>query len=135
MLIEDKDILIKNLQIENINHQYLGWFQDKDVKKYIIGSNIKTLDELKKYYDKVILDCTHSIQRSRAVYGTQGERALAERYLVSADIFGYNGVFAEVHPNPTEATSDADCQIYLSRLESLVEMANAVGSVSEKLHL
>ena len=50
MLIEDKDILIKNLQIENINHQYLGWFQDKDVKKYIIGSNIKTLDELKKYY-------------------------------------------------------------------------------------
>ena len=50
MLIEDKDILIKNLQIENINPQYLEWFQDKDVKKYIVGSNIKTLDELKKYY-------------------------------------------------------------------------------------
>jgi len=91
--------------------------------------NFGIVDELKKHYDKVILDCTHSIQRSRQVYGTQGDRKLAERYFVAADLFNYDGVFAEVHPNPPEALSDGDCQIYLDDLEKLVSKSKKIGSI------
>lgn len=91
--------------------------------------NFGIVDELKKHYDKVILDCTHSIQRSRQIYGTQGDRKLAERYFVAADLFNYDGVFAEVHPNPPEALSDGDCQIYLDDLEKLVSKSKKIGSI------
>ena len=77
------------------------------------------VDELKKYYDKVILDCTHSVQRSRKVYGAQGDRKLAERYFLASDIFKYDGLFAEVHPDPDNAISDGDCQIKLDRFGEL----------------
>jgi len=92
------------------------------------------VDELKQHYDRVILDCTHAIQRSRAVYGTQGDRKLAERYFTAADIFGYNGVFAEVHPNPSCAVSDADCQLELDRFETLLNMADNVSKSVEGLN-
>ena len=127
------DNLVKSVdKIKNTNPDCEAWICDRGTNfgYYDLFVNYGIVDELKKHYDKVILDCTHSIQRSRAVYGTQGERALAERYLVSADIFGYNGVFAEVHPNPPEATSDADCQIYLDRLEYLVKMSESVKSAT-----
>ena len=93
------------------------------------------VDELKQYYDRVILDCTHAIQRSRTVFGTQGDRRLAERYFVAADIFGYNGVFAEVHPNPECAISDGDCQLELDKFEKLLQMAAAVGNSSRGLNV
>ena len=130
------DNLVKSVdKIKNTNPDCEAWICDRGTNfgYYDLFVNYGIVDELKKYYDKVILDCTHSIQRSRAVYGTQGERALAERYLVSSGIFGYNGVFAEVHPNPPEATSDADCQIYLDRLEYLVEMSESVSKASSGL--
>jgi len=91
--------------------------------------NFGIVDELKQHYDKVILDCTHSIQRSRAIYGSQGDRALAKRYFVAADIFNYDGIFAEVHPNPPDAVSDGDCQIFLSDLENLIQKAKTVGEI------
>jgi 2-dehydro-3-deoxyphosphooctonate aldolase (KDO 8-P synthase) len=91
--------------------------------------NFGIVDELKEHYDRVILDCTHAIQRSRAIYGTQGDRRLAERYFLTADIFNYDGVFAEVHPNPPDATSDGDCQLYLDKLEDLVVKSKKIGSL------
>ena len=91
--------------------------------------NFGIVDVLKEHYDKVILDCTHSIQRSRQVYGTQGDRKLAERYFVAADLFNYDGVFAEVHPRPETATSDGDCQLFLGDLEGIVAKAIKVGSI------
>ncbi len=96
--------------------------------------NFGIVDELKQHYDKVILDCTHAIQRSRAVYGSQGDRRLAERYFVAADIFGYDGVFAEVHPDPPSATSDGDCQLYLNKFAKLVKMADNAGLAAQELH-
>lgn len=116
-------------KIKNVNENCEAWICDRgsNFGYYDLLVNFGIVDELKEAYDKVILDCTHSTQRSRKVYGTQGDRALAERYFVSADIFNYDGVFAEVHPNPACAVSDADCQIELSRLELLVNTADAIG--------
>jgi len=128
--------LIKSVdKIKETNPNCEAWICDRGTNfgYYDLFVNFGIVDELKKHYDKVILDCTHSIQRSRKVYGTQGDRKLAERYLVSSSVFGYDGVFAEVHPNPPSATSDADCQIYLNRFEKLLKMADSVEQISNGL--
>ena len=129
--------LIKSVdKIKETNPGCEAWICDRGTNfgYHDLFVNFGIVDELKQYYDKVILDCTHSIQRSRKVYGSQGDRSLAERYFVAADAFGYDGVFAEVHPHPPDALSDGDCQLYLDRLEMLVHMADAVGKSSKGLY-
>ncbi len=129
--------LIKSVdKIKDTNEQCEAWICDRGTNfgYHDLFVNFGIVDELKQHYDKVILDCTHSIQRSRAVYGSQGERSLAERYFVSAAVFGYDGVFAEVHPDPPQATSDGDCQIYLDKIKHLVAMADTVAVASRGLH-
>lgn len=115
--------LIKSIdKIKDTNSDTEAWICDRGSNfgydKLILDLTI--IQELKKYYDKVIVDCTHSTQRSRHVYGIQGDRDLAEKYLLSSGIFDYDGVFAEVHPHPPSSTSDADCQIQLSKIDYLV---------------
>lgn len=122
--------LIKSVdKIKDVNPDCEAWMCDRGTNfgYYDLFVNFGIVDELKKYYDKVILDCTHSIQRSRAVYGTQGDRKLAERYFVSADLFNYDGIFAEVHPCPENAVSDGDCQIRLKDLKNLVNRSKFIG--------
>ncbi len=124
--------LIKSVdKIKETNPNCEAWICDRGTNfgYHDLFVNFGIVDELKEHYDKVILDCTHSIQRSRQVYGTQGDRKLAERYFISADLFNYDGVFAEVHPNPPDATSDGDCQLYLSDLERLVNQSRKIGAL------
>ena len=115
--------LIKSLdKIKDTDPSTEAWVCDRGSNygydKLIVDFTI--IEELKKCYDKVVIDCTHSTQRSRHVYGTQGDRSLAEKYLLSSGVFGYDAVFAEVHPHPPSSTSDADCQIDLSRVDYLI---------------
>ena len=124
--------LIKSVdKVKETNPDCEAWICDRgsNFGYHDLFVNFGIVDELKRYYDKVILDCTHATQRSRAVYGTQGDRVLAERYLVAADLFNYDGVFAEVHPNPSCSVSDGDCQILLDDLPSLISKAKKVGSL------
>lgn len=123
------DNLIPSLdKIKNTNDKCEAWICDRgsNFGYHDLFVNFGIVDELKKYYDKVILDCTHSTQRSRSVYGVQGDRVLAERYLLTADIFNYDGVFAEVHPNPSKAVSDGDCQIEMSKLKELIKKCDKI---------
>jgi 2-dehydro-3-deoxyphosphooctonate aldolase (KDO 8-P synthase) len=118
-------------KIKDINPDCQAWITDRgsNFGYHDLFVNFSIVDELKQYYDKVILDCTHSTQRSRAVYGTQGDPTLAARYFVSADLFNYDGVFAETHPKPLESVSDGECLIPLDELELLVNRAKAIGSI------
>lgn len=86
---------------------------------------------LKHAFDRVILDCTHSTQRRKGDF-TGGDRELGERYWLAAEILGYDGIFAEAHPNPPAAVSDGDCQIYLDRIPHLLHRSRAI---SEALHV
>lgn len=79
------------------------------------------IEEIKKYYDRFILDCTHATQRSRKTYLVQGDPELAKRYFLISKIMGYNGVFAETHPRPWESASDGDCMIKLSEMKKLLK--------------
>lgn len=124
--------LIKSVdKVKETNPDCEAWICDRGTNfgYHDLFVNFGIVDELKEHYDRVLLDCTHAIQRSRMVYGTQGDRRLAERYLIAADLFNYDGVFAEVHPNPPSAVSDGDCQIYLKDLKRLIAKAKKVGEL------
>lgn len=114
--------LIKSVdKIKNTNSECEAWICDRGTSfgyDHLI-MDFTIIKKLKNYYDKVVFDCTHSVQRSRKVHGRQGDRDLAEKYFLSAAIFEYDGVFAEIHPIPPSAVSDGDCQIYLSKFENL----------------
>lgn len=76
--------------------------------------DFSAVDTLKSYADQVILDCTHSTQYTNDKDFTGGDRELAKKYVQVAKIFGYDGMFAEVHPDPKNAISDKESQIELS---------------------
>lgn len=126
------DNLIKSVdKIRHTNEMCEAWISDRgsNFGYYDLFVNFGIVDKLKEHYNKVILDCTHSIQRSRAVYESQGDRKLAERYFLAADIFNYDGVFAEVHPDPDNSVSDGDCHLQLSNLKKLVLKAEKISEV------
>lgn len=129
--IGPNNLIISIDKIKNTNDKCEAWICDRgsNFGYHDLFVNYGIVDQLKKYYDRVLLDCTHATQRSREVYGVQGDRALAERYFITADAFNYDGVFAEVHPNPKNAVSDGDCQLELFKLEELVEKADKIREV------
>lgn len=79
-----------------------------------------SVEFLNQHFDKVIFDVTHSTQRLKSNGRTGGDRDLAVKYLQTAGIFGYDGIFAECHPKPEEAFSDGDCQIKLDDVETIL---------------
>lgn len=92
-----------------------------------------TVDLLRTGWDEVILDCTHSTQRERALHGAQGDPILAGRYLAAAPLLGYTGVFAETHPDPPSAISDADCQLPLNRVPGLLDILDASEELARRM--
>jgi len=116
--------VIKSLdKIKDINPKAEAWLTERGTSlgydHEIVDFTV--VDEIRKYYDRFIFDVTHSTQRSRAEYGVQGDPVLAGRYFLASEIMGYNGVFAEVHPDPKKSTSDGDCMIHLKEIAGLVE--------------
>lgn len=72
--------------------------------------------------DRVIMDCTHSVQRPGSGKGiTGGNREFVPPMALAAKAFGANGYFFEVHPNPDRAMSDAANSLYLSDLENVIK--------------
>jgi 2-dehydro-3-deoxyphosphooctonate aldolase (KDO 8-P synthase) len=118
------DNIIKSLdKIKHTNPDCEAWLCERGSNfgydKMIVDFTI--VDEIRKHFDKFIFDCTHSTQRSREIYTYQGDPILAERFAVASSIFKYDGVFMEMHPRPKEAVSDADCQIPLGRLNTILK--------------
>ena len=93
--------------------------------------NFNITEKLKESFDAVILDCTHSTQRTKSVHGSQGDWVLASRYFLTASVFGYNGVFAETHPSPSKALSDRDNMIPLKEMKRLVEKSKIISEYTK----
>ena len=109
-------------KIRTVNPQAEVWLCERGTQlgyeRLVV--DFRDVEVFARVFDRVILDCTHSTQFVTPEGRTSGDRKLAERYLVSSPIFGYSGVFAEVHPAPAQALSDADCQISLDGLPALI---------------
>ena len=83
--------------------------------------DFRNIPLMKNYTDRVIMDCTHSVQRPGAAGGkTGGNREFVPAMALAAKAFGANGYFFETHPNPEAALSDGPNMIFLDELESLI---------------
>lgn len=84
--------------------------------------DFRNLPAMTQYADRVIMDCTHSVQRPGGAGGkTGGDRRFVPMMALAAKAFGAQGYFFETHPNPEEALSDGPNMIYLKDLEAVVK--------------
>ena len=83
--------------------------------------DFRGVDVMKEFADKVILDCTHSTQMTGEGI-TRGSRKLAKQYAHAAQIYEYDGVFIETHPDPSNAISDSESQVELDWLVSQINI-------------
>lgn len=71
---------------------------------------------------RVIMDCTHSVQRPGAAGGkTGGNREFVPAMALAAKAFGANGYFFEIHPDPDNAKSDGPNMLRLDDLETVIK--------------
>jgi 2-dehydro-3-deoxyphosphooctonate aldolase (KDO 8-P synthase) len=72
----------------------------------------------------VFIDATHSVQEpgGKGVF-TKGDRNAAALIMYAALAAGVDGVFAEIHPDPDNATSDVGSQLKLSEIEPILSKA------------
>ena len=77
--------------------------------------------EMKKLGFPVVIDATHSCQSIGDGDTTDGNRELAPLYAKSGFIFGAQGVFLEVHPEPEKGLSDAPNMINYETFEKIVK--------------
>ncbi len=84
--------------------------------------DFRNIPTMKPLADRVIMDCTHSVQRPGAAGGsTGGDRRFIPAMALAAKAFGADGYFFETHPNPDSALSDGPNMLPLSDLGKLIK--------------
>ena len=84
--------------------------------------DFRNIPDMLRIAPRVIMDCTHSVQRPGAAGGkTGGNREFVPAMALAAKAFGATGYFFEVHPNPDEALSDGPNMLALDNLENVIK--------------
>lgn len=84
--------------------------------------DFRNLPAMSQYADRVVMDCTHSVQRPGGAGGkTGGDRQYVPMMALAAKAFGAQGYFFETHPDPDHALSDGPNMLYLKDLEVVVK--------------
>jgi len=93
-------------------------------------ANMRSLYWMRDAGYHVIFDATHSVQRpGGAGDSTSGDGILAPVLARSAMAAGCDGIFMEVHENPSRALSDGPNQIRLNDLPKHLRMLKAIHAV------
>ncbi|MFN8394968.1 MAG: 3-deoxy-8-phosphooctulonate synthase [Bacteroidia bacterium] len=83
--------------------------------------DMTAMPKMRRFCDKVIMDCTHSVQRPNQDGKTGGDPEMIETIAVSAMAAGATGLFLEVHPEPWKSSSDATNILQIDKLEGILE--------------
>lgn len=84
--------------------------------------DFRNISDMLDITPRVIMDCTHSVQRPSAANGTTGgDREFVPQMALAAKAFGATGYFFEVHPTPDTALSDGANMLHLSDLEGVIK--------------
>ena len=84
--------------------------------------DFRNITDMLQIVPRVIMDCTHSVQRPGGADGkTGGDRSFVPAMAKAAKAFGATGYFFEVHPDPDQGLSDADNMLELDKLQSLIK--------------
>ena len=83
--------------------------------------DFRNIPDMLEIVPRVIMDCTHSVQRPGAGNGTTaGDRRFVPSMALAAKAFGATGYFFEVHPDPDKGLSDGPNMLQLNQLEQLI---------------
>ena len=83
--------------------------------------DFRNIPDMLAWTPRVIMDCTHSVQRPGAAGGkTGGNREFVPAMALAAKAFGATGYFFETHPTPDTALSDGPNMIPLSQLSDVI---------------
>ena len=84
--------------------------------------DFRNLPVMAQYADRVVMDCTRSVQRPGGAGGkTGGDRRYVPMMAMAAKAFGAQGYFFETHPDPDKALSDGPNMLFLKDLQGVVE--------------
>lgn len=84
--------------------------------------DFRNIPAMRAIAPRVIMDCTHSVQRPGAAGGkTGGNREFVPAMALAAKAFGANGYFFETHPDPDKALSDGPNMLRLNDLENVIK--------------
>lgn len=84
--------------------------------------DFRNIADMKPLADRVIMDCTHAVQRPGAAGGkTGGNREYVPAMALAAKAFGATGYFFETHPDPDHALSDGPNMIKLADMEGVMK--------------
>ena len=84
--------------------------------------DFRNIPQMKDICPRVIMDCTHAVQRPGAGNGTTGgDRRYVPAMALAAKAFGATGYFFEVHPDPDKALSDGPNMLRLDDLEHVIK--------------
>lgn len=87
-----------------------------------LAVDFRNIPDMKRWTPRVIMDCTHSVQRPGAAGGkTGGNREFVPMMALAAKAFGATGYFFEIHPDPERAMSDGPNMLYLRDFEQVVK--------------
>lgn len=82
--------------------------------------DFRGITEMKKLGFPVVMDATHSCQTIGSGETTSGNREYAPLYAKAGLIFGAQGIFLEVHPEPEKGLSDASNMIDYEMFENII---------------
>ena len=84
--------------------------------------DFRNIPDMLRWTPRVIMDCTHSVQRPGGAGGkTGGNREFVPSMALAARAFGATGYFFEIHPDPERALSDGPNMLYLKDFERVVK--------------
>ena len=84
--------------------------------------DFRNISDMLEITPRVVMDCTHSVQRPGSGNGTTGgDRRFIPSMALAAKAIGANGFFFEVHPDPDHALSDGPNMLQSDKLEELIK--------------
>ena len=84
--------------------------------------DFRNISDMLEITPRVVMDCTHSVQRPGSGNGTTGgDRRFIPSMALAAKAFGANGFFFEIHPDPDHALSDGPNMLQSDKLEKLIK--------------
>lgn len=93
--------------------------------------DMRSLVIMKELGYPVVLDATHSVQLPSKGQVSGGEPKFIKPLAKAATAVGIDALFLEVHPNPSQALSDAASQLPLNELENLLIEIKAIDSLTK----
>ena len=89
--------------------------------------DFRSIPKMQSIGHPVVMDCTHSLQEPNKLSGvTGGDPTMIQTIVNAAIASGANGLFLEVHPDPSTALSDGANMLQLDNLENVLKRAKAI---------